>query len=204
MALWLMRGGRDGEYEERFLADGRIYLTWGDAFAGKDLTGVKTQQEMRALYHQHSPTYSVAKLSNYTAQVWSFLQRMKPGDWVVMPRKRKSSAAVGEILAECIFDAGQADTDYRHYRAVKWLNPVVPRSVFSNDLIYSFGAIMTICEIERNNAEARCAQSPRTAGSRKPRCRRWEARERLSTPMQHRRVCRSRSVPNSPPTSRAI
>ncbi len=155
MALWLMRGGRDGEYEDRFLADGRIYLTWGDTFGGSDLTSVKTLQELRSLYHDHFPDYSAAKLSNYTGQVWSFLQRMKAGDWVVMPRKNKSSLAVGEILAACVFDAHQTDSDYRHHRSVKWLNPAVPRSVFSLDLLYSIGAIMTICEIGRNNAESR-------------------------------------------------
>lgn len=36
MALWMMRAGRHGEYEDRFLATSRIYLTWGDeAFRGQ-------------------------------------------------------------------------------------------------------------------------------------------------------------------------
>jgi restriction system protein len=30
MALWMIRAGRHGEYEDRFLASSRIYLTWGD------------------------------------------------------------------------------------------------------------------------------------------------------------------------------
>lgn len=29
MALWLNRSGRHCEHESKFLADGRIYLTWG-------------------------------------------------------------------------------------------------------------------------------------------------------------------------------
>jgi restriction system protein len=33
MALWLVRAGRHGEYEQRFLDEGRIYLTW-DELAG--------------------------------------------------------------------------------------------------------------------------------------------------------------------------
>ena len=33
----------------------------------------------------------------------------------------------------------------------------MPRSNFSQDLLYSFGAFMTICRITRTNAEARIA-----------------------------------------------
>lgn len=38
---------------------------------------------------------------------------------------------------------------------MKWLARDVPRSVFDQDLLYSFGAFMTICEIHRNEAESR-------------------------------------------------
>lgn len=33
MALWMLRPGRHGEYEDRFLSTSRIYLTWGDTIA---------------------------------------------------------------------------------------------------------------------------------------------------------------------------
>jgi len=36
-----------------------------------------------------------------------------------------------------------------------WLANPVPRTHFSQDLLYSFGAFMTICRITRNNAEER-------------------------------------------------
>lgn len=28
MGIWLFRAGKRGQFEEKFLADGRIYLTW--------------------------------------------------------------------------------------------------------------------------------------------------------------------------------
>jgi restriction system protein len=40
---------------------------------------------------------------------------------------------------------------------VKWIGEAVPRAHFGQDLLYSFGAFMTICRIQRNNAEARIA-----------------------------------------------
>ena len=30
MSIWLFRAGKIGEYEEKFLSDNRIYLTWQD------------------------------------------------------------------------------------------------------------------------------------------------------------------------------
>jgi restriction system protein len=41
---------------------------------------------------------------------------------------------------------------------VEWTRPDVPRSVFQQDLLYSFGAYITVCRIERHNAEHRVAQ----------------------------------------------
>jgi len=38
---------------------------------------------------------------------------------------------------------------------VKWLNTDIPRSNFDQDILYSFGAFLTVCEIKRNDAEAR-------------------------------------------------
>jgi predicted Mrr-cat superfamily restriction endonuclease len=37
-------------------------------------------------------------------------------------------------------------------RPVRWLKAEVPRDVFRQDLLYSFGAFMTVCEISRNDA----------------------------------------------------
>jgi restriction system protein len=38
---------------------------------------------------------------------------------------------------------------------VKWLGEAIPRAHFGQDLLYSFGAFLTICRIQRNNAEPR-------------------------------------------------
>lgn len=79
---------------------------------------------------------------------------MQVGDWVVLPRKRNATIAIGEITSECKFDPS-APNDSRHYREVKWLNTDIPRSNFDQDLLFSFGAFLTICQIKRNDAEER-------------------------------------------------
>ena len=82
----------------------------------------------------------------HTGQIGAFLFEMKPDDLVVVPRKGKSAMAIGKIAGPYSYD-GKADMPHRHYRAVQWLNLDVPRSSFDQDLLFSFGAIMTICEV---------------------------------------------------------
>jgi restriction system protein len=79
---------------------------------------------------------------------------MKPGDLVVMPSMLAPTIAVGEVTGSYAFDA-RADQIYRHSRAVNWINTAVPRSSFDQDLLYSMGAFLTVCEIKRNDAEKR-------------------------------------------------
>jgi restriction system protein len=78
---------------------------------------------------------------------------MKPDDLVVVPSKKSPELHFGVIKSDARFDVG-AEPDYRHYREVTWLRDV-PRSAMDKDILYSLGAIMTICEISRNDAEAR-------------------------------------------------
>ena len=40
-------------------------------------------------------------------------------------------------------------------RQVKCLQTDIPRTAFGSDLLYSLGAFLTVCRIQRNDAEAR-------------------------------------------------
>lgn len=153
MALWLVRAGKYGEHESRFIDDGRIYLTWED-LDYEALSKLKDAAGVRQLMMNTYPGEPVRRVGNWSGQVSAFALAMKPGDWVVVPRKSSGSIAIGEIKSGCNFDAN-GDDMYRYYRTVQWLNTSVPRSAFDQDLLYSFGAIMTVCEIKRNDAEKR-------------------------------------------------
>lgn len=152
MSLWLVRTGKFGEYEQRFLQDGRIYLTWHGL--SEDLSKVPTREEMVDLLRQHYPAFSAAKLRNHAAQVWAFVRRMEPGDWAIVPSKAKPAIHVAEITGKYAYDRSAEDPFY-HSHTVKWVAKDIPRSAFPQDLLFSFGAIMTICQIKRNEAEQR-------------------------------------------------
>lgn len=152
MALWMIRVGRHGEHEQQFLRSNSISLNWSELV--QDLSLFDTRAAMRELMRKTFPQASEAKLSNHLGQIWAFVKDMKPGDWVMIPSKAKSAIHIAEITGSYAYDPSQP-IPYRHVRTVKWISTDVPRSNFDQDLLNSLGAIMTICEIRRNDAEKR-------------------------------------------------
>lgn len=153
MTLWLVRSGRYGEHEDKFLNDDRIYLTWED-LGTVDMSGISSYEGIKSTVQDNYPGESSRRISNWSGQIWAFVVGMKTSDWVVMPRKNKGSVAIAEITSPYKYDPSCA-VPYRHYRQVRWIKTDIPRSDFDQDLLYSFGAFLTVCEIKRNDAEAR-------------------------------------------------
>ncbi len=72
---------------------------------------------------------------------------------MVMPLKTRAVIAIGHVTGPYAYrtDLGEAQ---RHTRSVEWVKEV-PRNAFAQDLLYSFGSFMTVCRVQRNDAEAR-------------------------------------------------
>ncbi len=101
-------------------------------------------------------TYPDAKrktLIHWAGQLWSYARMMKRGDLVALPLKERPSIAFGEILGEYEYKI-DFPSGARHTRPVKWLKEV-PRSSLDQDLRHSLGAFMTVCRVQRNQAEER-------------------------------------------------
>jgi len=152
MALWLFRAGKIGEYEIKFLNDSRIYLTWERL--NTDLSKIKDKTDLFNILGKYYPDFKSGTIRNWTGQIYPMANTMKVGDWVVLPSKLKSSIHFGEIIGEYEFNP-DAEEDYRHSRKVDWFAKDIPRSNFDQDLLYSLGAAMTVCQISRNDTEER-------------------------------------------------
>lgn len=152
MALWLVRAGRHGEHMQRFIDTNRIYVTWHGL--KYNLGELPAKPALLELLRKFYPDFTPGHIRNNTGQIWPFAHVMQPGDWVVVPYKGKPAFNIAEITGPYVFDP-KADDPYYHSRTVKWVAHDVPRSIFDQDLLYSFGAFMTICKIERNDAEHR-------------------------------------------------
>lgn len=152
MSLWMVRAGKHGEYERKFLEDNRVYLTWGGL--QEDLSEAK-KDDIQKILKDFYPDDKDTTLANWRGQIWAFVSKMQAGDWVVLPSKLKQSVVqLAEITGTYTYDPKATDP-YYHYRTVKWLATDIPRSNFDQDILYSFGALSTVCRIERNDAEKR-------------------------------------------------
>ena len=152
MALWLVRAGRHGEYEKKFLEENRIYLTWNRL--AHDLSALKNRGQLRTLLEEVYPGSPKGRIANNLGQIWAFSQGIEVSNWIILPSKQKPAIHVAEVKGDYIFDP-RGEDPFFHYRAVEWIAKDVPRTNFDQDLLYSFGAFMTVCQISRNDAEKR-------------------------------------------------
>ena len=152
MTLWLIRAGSRGEHEQMFLDEGRVYVAWEGLDV--DLSLLADRQDLIQVLEDRFPDEKAKALVNWSSQVWPFVKDMASGDWVVMPSKLQSGLYFGELTSDYHFKAA-GPNPYYHWRSINWFSGLIPRTVFPQDLLYSFGAFMTICRIQRNDAEAR-------------------------------------------------
>lgn len=152
MSIWLVRAGGSGEYENKFLEEGRIYVTWDDFDC--NLRQLASPEELRVALSEQYPEAKAGTVKNWASQIWPFAKRMKIGDWVVLPSKKKASIHFAKITGD-YQHIPSGPSPFFHVRSVDWFAQDIPRSNFDQDILYSFGAFMTICQITRNDAESR-------------------------------------------------
>jgi restriction system protein len=153
MSLWLVRAGRHGEQEETALKEGVVTIGWDRL---KDLSGIKSKEELEKLYQETYQDEKKNKVGTLIGQVWTFVSKIKKDDLVALPLKRQAAIAIGKVDSEH-YEYKELTDNVKHIRRVKWLK-TIPRTAFDQDLLYSFGALLTVCEIKRNDAEKRVLQ----------------------------------------------
>lgn len=150
--VYLARAGRQGEDEDYVLENGLAIIGFREI---PSLAEAKDYQDVLKIVNEAIPGTNRHAAGNVAGQLWAFALAMKEGDIVVLPRKLTSQVALGKITGP--YQYRKIGGHYRHTRPVKWIRADVARSVFAQDLLYSFGAFMTVCSITRNDAERRVA-----------------------------------------------
>jgi restriction system protein len=154
MAVWLIRAGSHGEHELKFIQENRVYVTWDNL--DLDLAKLGQRAELTDAMTQRYPDTKPKAIANWVSQVWPFAHEIKKSDLVVLPLKTQRAIQIGEVSGDYHFEPG-GPNPFFHWRPVKWIAEAVPRAHFGKDLLNTFGAFMTICRVQRNNAEARIA-----------------------------------------------
>ncbi len=144
--LWLVRLGRNGENEQQALEDGLLRIGFG---VGQDIEGLDREKLLSLLEELH-PEAKPAKRRNFASQINQFVNVAATGDLIVCPLKTSSAIAIGRFTGPY-----RPGSDGGILRPVGWLGKNFSRDAFRQDLRYSLGAIMTVCEISRNDAVRR-------------------------------------------------
>ena len=142
MAVWVIKGGRAGEYEDVFLTKGVVSLGFG---VKQSIADFADRDALRAS----------AESRNGADQMWRFYQEIANGDLVVLPRKRTSEVAVGHIAGAYAYQPDAVEQSVPHVRPVRWQVTDIPRSHFDRDLLNSFGSQLTLSQPGAPNAESR-------------------------------------------------
>ncbi len=171
--IYLARAGGSGE-DETYALDNGVAILGFREYAS--LAGAKDYDDIVSIVKAATPGIKPRAAGNFAGQLWAFALAMKQGDIVLLPRKLTSQIALGRVKGP--YKYAKVGSELRHVREVEWIRPDVPRSVFGQDLLASFGAFMTVCNITRNNAEERIAAvlqgkpdpgfTPSTTGVPKP------------------------------------
>lgn len=165
VAVWTVKAGKHGEREERCLDHSIVGGGWEQI---SDLSPVESKDALNELCAREAPGWSAKKRSNYVAQLWSLRERMQTNEVVVLPLKTTGTVAVGRISGPYQYrtDLGE---EFRHVRPVNWLRTDLPRDSFDQDLLFSFGAFLTVGRVRRDQAEERIlAAASGNGGGPKP------------------------------------
>ena len=160
---WLIRAGRAGERDQFALDSG---LASGGFDEVADMSSATTREMVGSLVKAAYPDATEGKINNFTGQLWALRARIAPGDLIVLPLKTTSQIAIGHATGRYEYRQ-DADHARRHVLPVAWGRTDVPRTAIGQDLLYTLGAFMTICEIKRNNAVLAAPADPR--GRNRPR-----------------------------------
>lgn len=148
--MWLVRAGKAGEREKLALETGTAIIGWEEL---PDLTPCTAREALRSLLKATYPDQKPKTLMNWESQVWPVRETVAIGDLVVLPLKTRADIAFGRVTGAYRYRSDLPGGPL-HTRPVEWLKEL-PRSAFDKDLLFSFGAFMTVCRISRHEAEQR-------------------------------------------------
>jgi restriction system protein len=153
--LWKVGLGKNAEYENDAVEKSLLTVDFG---IRSNIGSATNRDALVKVMTDVFPNEKPKTHLNFAAQLNQFVNVMQVGDLVVSPMKTTSTIWVGRLSSSYQQHPDRGSPA----RTVDWLLKDLPRDVFKQDLLYSFGAFMTVCEIARNNALSRVEEVIRT------------------------------------------
>lgn len=153
--VWLIRAGKDGEYEQLALDEGVSVIGWSDMGRIElDETREDLKRRISETWDEHRP----ASLGSQASSIYRFVHEVQVGDLVVLPFKsRPGTVAIGRMAGEYAHrvDGPFEGTDAQHTREVDWTAHDLAYERFDPDLREAFGQQGTLSEISKPDAAQR-------------------------------------------------
>ena len=128
-AVWLIRAGQNGEFEDAALQHGLAIVDWG----APDVTDAPSRDAIKELVRSADPDATESRIGSIASQLHSFRSEMQEGDVVVLPLKtQRPQVALGRITGP--YKHGEIEGSWYHTRSVGWICRDVRPSDFGEDL----------------------------------------------------------------------
>lgn len=151
MSAWIVRHGRNGEYEDWALKHSRAAVGWDEV---GDLTSATTKDQVRTAVDTAFPAGPPMRQVIFTSQLWAFRGAIKPGDLIVMPMKTTQKLALGICTSGYTYLSHESH-HRRNTVGVEWKVSDVSRAAIQQDLLNTLNGAMTVFQASRNQAEGR-------------------------------------------------
>jgi len=130
MAIWLIRAASHCEYEQKFISENRVYVTWDKLAVNlaklPDRDALTT--EMAKLYPDAKPKRRL----NWVSQVWPFAHEIKKGDLVFLPLKSKPAICIGEVTGDYHFGQDILNSLGAMEITPSWNDALIEKRMISN------------------------------------------------------------------------
>lgn len=151
MAVWVVRAGSEGEYEEFAIREGIASIGF---YVDEDLSNERlTFDDFKELVQKYGPNEGTGQTGAFAGQLWSFVRRIEIGDLLVMPWKGGKVMSIGKVAGNYEYLPGSGG--FQHKRRVEWINPQIPQGSLRQDLRNSVNAAKTVSEPKAANVESR-------------------------------------------------
>ena len=133
MNAWVVRSGAKGnDYSERFWDSSAVAIGYGVG----DLSGVGTLYEIKAKLSDENPDWTANQLGARAGRFFSFIERIREGDFILTPPAGKDDVLVGYCRGPYEYSAATVSEDMPHVRKVDWIRRA-PKSNFSEQFLQS-------------------------------------------------------------------
>ena len=128
-------------YYKKYIETSKVYIPW-DGY-NTDLSVCKIKSDFRDLVIKEKGINKRTSAPNWAGQLYSFVKDIKIGDYVLIPSKGSRTYCLALVNGDYCYDQSEEDKLY-HSRSVELIEKDIPRTIFTQSIIYSLGTYRTI------------------------------------------------------------